>query len=119
MDKKLLTAMAGWAMSKRSEHEAFERLYESVREVIELVPDEIRLDHVLVSRETKTPPANCTIQEQDLPDVLPLEDGPPPGYKVIEPSNDKCKHKWDMKTQRCLHCGKTYFEVRSQLPECF
>jgi len=107
MDRKLMQSLAGWAIT-RSDQEVYRKLLDVLAEIIPTLPEPVEV-------EVKLPPPP---DEIPLPEVTTDYHGIIQGYTPIKPT-EGCRHKFDIKTQRCVHCHKSYLEIRSRKPECF
>lgn len=110
MDKSILKSLAGWALT-RSDQECYRKLLEALSEVIPNAPDQTEVVVEVPSEDEHV---------RKLPDFC--DDSHPgiaQGYTPVAVRSEDCPHKFHLKTQRCIHCNRTYLEVRSRKPECF
>jgi hypothetical protein len=114
--RKSLTAMAGWALSKRENAsdaqvlalDAFRNGCGGLAEVVEDLPGV-----GAITKRKLEAPAPVVHQEAIIPDAVRM---------VIAPDvqvGGECSHKFHIMTQRCVYCGKTYREVKGHKPELF
>jgi hypothetical protein len=108
MNKKLLMVLAGWAIT-RSDIPSYRKLMEAIGEIIP----------TLTGDEPQILPSKPALPDE-LPVAMPvdLDPGLAQGYTVVVPT-EGCKHKFNILNQRCIHCGRSYLEIRSRKPECF
>lgn len=102
-----MQSLAGWAIT-RSDQEIYRKLLDVLAEIIPTLPEPVEV-------EVKLPPPPDEIQ---LPEVTTDYHGVLQGYAPIKPT-EGCRHRFDIKTQHCVHCHKSYLEIRSRKPECF
>lgn len=107
MDNKTIRSLAGWAIT-RSDQEVYRRLLDVLSEIIPTLPE---VQDIPIQKPVDR-------EEIPLPEVTIEEHGVLQGYTPIHPA-EGCSHKYDIKTQRCIHCRKSYLEIRSRKPECF
>lgn len=109
MDRKSLEALAGWAIT-RSDGEPYRKLLDALSEIIPSLPEvpELEIKHI-------------PSEEMPIPEVTTDYHGILQGYTPIKPISPDggCRHKYDIKTQRCVHCHMTYLQIRSRKPELF
>lgn len=115
-----MQSLAGWAIT-RSDQEIYRKLLDVLAEIIPMLPESIDVD----IPETKKPTAKLKMRDElPLPELYgdsvlaDYYNAVRQGYTPVA-TTEGCRHKFDIKTQRCVHCHKSYLEIRSRKPECF
>ena len=99
----------------------YRKLLDALSEIIPTLPESIDVDIPVVGQAAPEPKMRDELPLPDVFDNSVLRDyynAVTQGYTPVSPT-EGCKHKFDIKTQRCVHCHKSYLEIRSRKPECF
>ena len=119
-----LKALAGWSLSKRENASnaqvlALHKFSDGCAELADNFPEAKPLVQV-VSKVTKSPPIYAS---QYVPQVVQSHGQgviPPDVLAIIDSNlvqNGECQHRFHIQTQRCVGCGKTYFEAKGVKPQ--
>ena len=109
-----MQSLAGWAIT-RSDQEVYRKLLDVLAEIIPTLPEPVEVEVKLPPPPDEIPLPEVTTGWSDHDALLAAY---AQGYTPIKPT-EGCRHKFDIKTQRCVHCHKSYLEIRSRKPECF
>lgn len=124
--KSHLQAMAGWSLTlpmadMSSEQELAVRKFRDgcgqLAQVVDSLPLLQRADgrgEVVRPNACRPGPAFSVNIPVDVP-VIPEEVQAALGVD----SDGECRHRFDIRTQRCLYCGSSYRQVRGRKPELF
>jgi hypothetical protein len=116
--KQHLEALAGWSLVQRAnasdrQHLALCSFGESCGELAEVVEELVSPlppgTTAQVAPSRQLPPAGA-----DVPEI------PREVQELVFPqllAASECQHKFDIRTQKCVYCGKTYFQVKARKPE--
>lgn len=113
-DKQHLQALAGWALSVRHDGSDQQQLAvrrfgdgcASLSEVIEELPVFNRKLPELQPQQQPT--SGIYTMPKEVQEAVGVTHGA-----------EGCRHKFDIRTQRCHYCGRTYMEVMKRRPELF
>lgn len=113
-NRQHLHALAGWALSERSQRANDEAIaLDHFRDSCGELASVLREDRYQ-QRDAWSPPRE-TVSPVRSPSRIPEE-----VLQVIAPERDPdaaCEHKFDIRTQCCKFCGRTYRDIRGRKAE--